>query len=117
MFKKILFCTDFSENSHYAFSYALNLAKTYKFKLILLHVTPEPAHPELLSIYLSHEKLEELRISQRKELEDQLQTHYFSKMGQLKNYQVLIKQGEAFVEIIQTARKEKVNLIAMGTHG
>ena len=29
MFKKILFCTDFSENSHSAFTYALNLAKDY----------------------------------------------------------------------------------------
>ncbi len=42
MFKKILFCTDFSENSHYAFSYALNLAKTYKGELLILHITPSP---------------------------------------------------------------------------
>ncbi len=117
MFKKILFCTDFSENSHFAFSYALDLAKTYKSKLFILHVVPEPAHPELLSIYLSPEKLEELKISQKKELEDQFKQHYLSKMGRFKDHAVIIKQGEAFYEIIQTARKEKVDLIVMGTHG
>ena len=29
MFEKILFCTDFSENSNYAFSYASNLTTAY----------------------------------------------------------------------------------------
>ena len=57
MFKKILFCTDFSEDAHWAFTYALHLAKTFKSKLLILHVTPEPVHPEQLSIYLPQEKL------------------------------------------------------------
>ena len=34
MFKQILFCTGFSENLHYAFTYALNLAKTHQFRVI-----------------------------------------------------------------------------------
>jgi nucleotide-binding universal stress UspA family protein len=38
MFKKILYCTDFSENSDHAFSYALNLATTYHSMLLILHV-------------------------------------------------------------------------------
>jgi nucleotide-binding universal stress UspA family protein len=41
MFKKILFCTDFSENSDYAFPYAFDLAKTYKVKLLIFHVMVE----------------------------------------------------------------------------
>lgn len=41
MFKKILFCIDFSENSDYAFPYAFNLAKTYKAKLLIFHVMVE----------------------------------------------------------------------------
>jgi len=117
MFKKIIFCTDFSENSHHAFTYALNLAKTYKSKLVLLHVTPEPAHPEQLSIYLSPERLEELKISQKRELNQQLRTHYLDKMERFKDYQVVIKTGEPFFEIIRLSRKEKADLIVMGTHG
>jgi nucleotide-binding universal stress UspA family protein len=117
MFKKILFCTDFSEDSHWAFTYALHLAKTYKSKLMILHVTPEPVHPEQLSIYLSQEKLEELKASQKKELDRELKTHYLQKMRGFKNYQIVFKEGEPFVEIIQMAKKESAGLIVMGTHG
>jgi nucleotide-binding universal stress UspA family protein len=117
MFKKILFCTDFSENSHWAFTYALNLAKNYKSKLFIIHVTPVPNHPEQLSIYLPPEKLEELRIAQRKELEKELKTFYLRKLKEFKNYKIFFKEGEPFIEIIQMAKKKSVDLIVMGTHG
>ncbi len=117
MFKKILLCTDFSEDSHWAFTYALDLAKIHKSKLLILHVTPEPVHPEQLSIYLPPEKLEELRASQKKEIDQQLETHYLKKMDRFKNYQVILKEGEPFMEIIQVAKKEPADLIVMGTHG
>ena len=42
MFGKILFCTDFSENSDHAFSYAFNLATPYNATLLILHVIAEP---------------------------------------------------------------------------
>jgi nucleotide-binding universal stress UspA family protein len=117
MFKKILFCTDFSENSHWAFTYALSLAKAFKSKLMILHVTPEPVHPDQLSIYLPQEKMEELKASQKKELEKELKTHYLQKMKGLKNYQVVFQEGEPFYVIIQTVRKEAIDLVVMGTHG
>jgi nucleotide-binding universal stress UspA family protein len=117
MFKKILFCTDFSENSHWAFTYALNLAKNYKSKLFIIHVTPVPNHPEQLSIYLPPEKLEELRIAQRKELEKELKTFSLRKLKEFKNYKIFFKEGEPFIEIIQMAKKKSVDLIVMGTHG
>ena len=79
MFKNILFCTDFSEDSHWAFTYALDLAKTYKAKLLIFHVTPEPVHPEQLSLYLAPKKLEELRVSRKKEIDRQLRAHYIEK--------------------------------------
>lgn len=117
MFKRILFCTDFSEDAHWAFTYALNLARNYKSRLLIFHVTPEPVHPEQLSIYLPQEKLEELRMSQKKEINQQLETHYLKKIRGFKNYKVVLKEGEPFVEIIQMAKKESADLIVMGTHG
>ncbi len=117
MFKKILFCTDFSENSHWAFTYALDLAKNYKSKLLIFHVTPEPVHPEQLSIYLPQEKLNELRVSHKKEIDRQLKINYLTKMKGFKNYKVFLKEGEPFIEIIQTVKKESADLIVMGTHG
>ena len=117
MFKNILFCTDFSEDSHWAFTYALDLAKTYKANLTIFHVTPEPVHPEQLSLYLAPKKLVELRASQKKEIDRQVRTHYVEKMGRFKNYQIVFKEGEPFVEIIHGVKKDSVDLIVMGTHG
>ena len=34
-----------------------------------------------------------------------------------KNYQIVFREGEPFVEIIRRARKDSVDLIVMGTHG
>lgn len=117
MFKKILFCTDFSENSHYAFVYALSLAKTFKSKLLILHVTPPPVHPEQLSAYLHTEQMEQLKVSQKQELDRHLDIHYLQKMEEFSNYQVILIEGEPFIEIIQLVKKESVDLIVMGTHG
>jgi nucleotide-binding universal stress UspA family protein len=117
MFKKILFCTDFSENAHWAFAYALDLAKKYMSKLFVLHVTPLPSHPDQLSIYLRPEKLEELMIAQKMELEKELGVHYLRKLEEFKNYKVVFEEGEPFREIIQMAKEESVDLIVMGTHG
>jgi len=117
MFKKILFCTDFSEDAHWAFTYALNLAETYRSKLIILHVIEFRHYDELLSFHLSSEELEELKNSKKKELEKEMETNYIQKMRSLMEYQVLFIEGEPFFEIIQTAKKEAVDLIVMGTHG
>ena len=117
MFKNILFCTDFSEDAHWAFTYALDLAKMYKAKLLIFHVTPRPVYPEQLSLYLAPKKLEELRASQKKEIDRQVKNHYVEKMGRFKNYKIVFKEGEPFVEIIQRAKKDSADLIVMGTHG
>jgi len=119
MYKKILFCTDFSENSHLAFTYALDLAKTYQAKLLILHVTPSPAYlySDQVYSYLSEEKIEELEASEREKVDRELNAHYLEKMDGFKDYNVLLKKGVAFYEIIQTAREERVDLIVIGTHG
>lgn len=117
MFKKILFCTDFSENSHYAFTYALHLARTHRSKLLILHVSPEAVFPEQLTIYLPSEKVEELWASQKEANHQEIKTNYLHKMEGFDNYQVLVKEGEPFLEIIRTAKEESADLIVMGTHG
>ena len=119
MFGKILFCTDFSENSHWAFTYALDLAKTYQAKLLILHVMRDPifVYPDQISVYVAEEKLEEFEASEKEKMDQELNTYYLQKMDDFKDYKVLMKKGVAFYEIIQTAKEETVDLIVMGTHG
>ena len=113
MFKKILFCTDFSESSHWTFTYALNLAKTYKAKLFILHVTPEP-----VDFYRPSEQIEDVvRTYHKKVVDEEVQKHYLSKMEGFKNYRLLLKEGIVYDEIIKTAKEESADVIVMGSHG
>lgn len=118
MFKKILFCTDLSENSHYAFTYALNLAKTYGGELLILHVMPEPGYLyQDGSSYVPIGKLEEIEASEKEKAQRELNSFYIQEMDEFKNFRVLLKRGVAFYVIIQTAKEESVDLVVMGTHG
>ena len=107
MFKKILFCTDFSENAHHAFTYALNLAKTYKGELLILHITPEP-----VEIYRPTEQLEEVvRKHHKKVVDEEVTTHYVGEMKGFKKYRLLLREGVVFSEIIKAADDEGANII------
>jgi nucleotide-binding universal stress UspA family protein len=113
MFKRILFCTDFSENSHHAFSYALNLAKTYKGELLILHITPEP-----VDIYHPTEQMEDVvKKHHKKVVDEEVTTHYVNEMKGFKHYRLLLREGVVFSEIIKTAGDEGANIIVMGTQG
>ena len=113
MFKKVLFCTDFSENSHYAFSYALNLAKTYKGELLILHITPEP-----VDLYRPSEQLEDVvKKHQKKVVDEEVTTHYVNEMKGFKKYRLLLREGVVFSEILKAADKERADVIVIGTNG
>jgi nucleotide-binding universal stress UspA family protein len=119
MFKRILFCTDFSENSHLAFTYALDLARTYRAKLLILHVTHDPVfiYPDMVYANFPAETIRGWEASEKKKMDQELNTYYIEKMDGFTDYSVFMKKGVAFYEIIQTAREESVDLIVMGTHG
>jgi universal stress protein A len=68
-------------------------------------------------MYLSKEKLEELKTSQKEDVNKEIKINYLQKMKGFDDYQVLLKEGEPFLEILQTVKKESVDLIVMGTHG
>ena len=116
MFKKILFCTDFSENSDHAFSYAFNLTEAYNATLLILHVIIEP-----VSYYWSStpKAEDELIAKQIERVNQEINTRYLQKIEGFKNYEILTEtdEGRAFYEIIQVAREESADLIVMGTHG
>ena len=120
MFERILFCSDFSKNSHLAFTYALNLARTYQSELLILHVTPGDTilvYPDPACAYVSEETMRRLEASDKKRIDESLNSNYFRKMDGFTDYKTLIKKGIPFYEIIQTAEEESVDLIVMGAHG
>jgi nucleotide-binding universal stress UspA family protein len=115
--KKILFCTNFSESSHKAFTHALDLTKIYHAKLLILHVTPGLVYPEQLLYYLPSKKLEELKAFRKQEITQKIDTHYLQKMEEFRDYEILVREGAAAQEIIITAEEESVDIIILGIRG
>ena len=117
MLKKILCPTDFSENSEYAMKYALTLTALSQAELELLNVVEPIAYPQ--STELFEPVLDEVELTMKmeaayqKQLEDQvaaLKEDYPKIIGKLVT-------GNTFLEIIQAARDDDVDMIVMGTHG
>jgi nucleotide-binding universal stress UspA family protein len=115
--KKILCPTDFSENSEHAMKYALALATLSQAQLELFHVVEPISYPQ--STKLFEPVLDEVEITMKmeaafqKQLEDQviaLKEEYPKITGRLVT-------GNTFLEILQAARDDDVDMIVMGTHG
>jgi nucleotide-binding universal stress UspA family protein len=114
-FKTILFATDFSESSDYAFGKALTLARKFNARLLILHVINEPV--DLRGFYVPHisfDKLEEeIEEGAQKMMEKFCRTH----IRDYDNFESFIVPGIPYDEVIKKAVAESADLIVMGTHG
>jgi nucleotide-binding universal stress UspA family protein len=108
--KRILFPTDFSENSEYAFLYALAFAREFGSKLYLLHVVYFP--PQMPEFDIGR-VLDKLVKDAEKNLRKLIQ-----KTGETQVvFHPEVRLGLEYREITQFAEKEKIDLIVMGTQG
>ncbi|MGC8658244.1 MAG: universal stress protein [Desulfomonilaceae bacterium] len=115
--KKILFCTDFSENSLPARSYAVDFAKAFNASLSILHVVNSsrlgyPAFEagvpfDLQSVLLN--------------IEDSVKAAFNDFVSEFKDQVPEItttsRVGVPAVEIVRFAEENSIDLIIMGTHG
>ncbi|MBN1141906.1 MAG: universal stress protein [Deltaproteobacteria bacterium] len=114
-FKMIVFATDFSENSNYAFEYAFGIAQKFNAKLALVHVVSEPLSFNGFYVpHISFEKLEEeLREGAKRMMERFCQVH----LKGFENYESHILRGLPFDQIIKKAEEVGADMIILGTHG
>jgi nucleotide-binding universal stress UspA family protein len=114
-FEKIVIAIDFSENSDYAFEYALALAKQFNAELTVMHVINEPV--DLRGFYVPHISFEQLE----KEIEEgagkMMDKFCRAKLEGFANYKTAIVSGVPYEEIIRKAEETDASLIVMGTHG
>lgn len=118
--KKILFPTDFSPAATQAYIYALELAKAIDASIVTLHAYQLPSIRasglnNTIAAYLEDLKLEEFENFKDKVpgLHRIAEEHG---LGNIPNDHVL-ELGEPESCILRLAKKEKVNLIVMGTTG
>ena len=112
--KKILWVTDFSDEAQEAFVYAKHFAKTFNAKLIALHVVPDFSPTLYNTTAVIKTELTKRLTMMKKEAERKLtalqKKHRFE-------FKSLVIEGNASKKIIETAEKQKVDLIIMGKRG
>jgi len=118
-YKKILYCTDFSEDADYAFLTALDMAEKYQARLVVFHVLHSPYKYSRQVVDEQSEGGEEAFLSP--ELLDKgvqkLKEKYGPKMGGFQDYEYQVVGGVPFVEIIRFARAHNVDFIVLGASG
>jgi len=101
---RILFCTDFSENSEQALNYAISAKAEYDAELTLMHVLdggPRPSEREE-AIAAATEHLDQLiPPEERKTLK----------------IKKVVRIGKPYQQIIQLALETQVDMVVMGVHG
>jgi len=114
-YKKILFCTDFSENSDYAFDYAYGIAKRDGGLLYMLHVIPQ--NPHQVYAYIPQDDLEMIQKNIDQYVDENFRERYEKKIEKGVQYEIITKSGREDEEILQFAKTENVDIIVIGTHG
>lgn len=126
--EKILYATDLSKNSAYAFRYAVNSAANHDAQIYLLHVLQRmPSNQEaLLKGFLAPERLDEIHEADRADVRKRIQKRLdeFCRMelkncpGDLKRVvSVQVVEGNPAETILEKAEELKVDTVIMGTHG
>jgi len=109
--KKILFCTDFSENSRPAWELAVDYAKVFGAQLLILHVLDVPGYVDWA------EKLHEILEETQRRANERLQSMAKECSQMVKDVKTYCRIGMAAGEVVSFAQEESVDLIVVGTHG
>lgn len=126
--KKILYVTDLSENSRYAFSYAASIANRYGAGVTVLHVMEEisPSASAQLSIYIGNEEWAGIKKKNKQEVMDTIKTRLEDFCAEASSElpecpfitdATLVKEGHAPDVILDDAHNGDFDLVVMGTHG
>ncbi|MBK9321231.1 MAG: universal stress protein [Bacteroidetes bacterium] len=111
--KTILCPTDFSKSSENAVNYAVEIARTFKSKIILMHAYETPViytDVTVSSVQLDFELLRESALKQ-------LRKFYSKMLEQVKDvqFELILQQGLPSSRTVEIATEKKVDMIVMAT--
>ncbi|UCF90277.1 MAG: universal stress protein [Desulfobacterales bacterium] len=126
--KRILYATDLSQNSNFAFRYAINFAQKHNANIIILHVLEElsPSTRAVVDSFLSKEqrkKVFEERITHAMNcIKKRLETFYEKELQDFpasadRVESIEVCQGFPVERILIKADELDCDVIIMGTHG
>lgn len=120
--KKILYATDLSKNSSYAFLYATDMAKRRDAKIVILHAV------EFIPGYINgYGGIIDIKQEQQGEIIEDIKKHLqeFCKKAEAQSgppcvalvSKILVPRGHPPEEILNAADEEDCDVIVLGTHG
>ncbi len=118
LFKKVGFCTDFSENADQAFAVAMDLAGRFGAELEIIHVMVSfslspPVHATYMPIEYDPKFIDEITQAARNSIEEK----YVAKIPEGLPHNVNLLSGYASTEIIRVVEEKGIDLLVMGSHG
>lgn len=112
--RKILHPTDFSDYANNALPYVIEFARKFGAQVVLTHVVPVPTYSGSYEIAVDMTTLNEtLEQSAREKMSALVAKFEAEQLSVISE----IRLGAAFVEVIDVARKQNVDLIILATHG
>ncbi len=113
--KKILVPIDFSDYSKNALKYAAQFAKQFSAKIYLIYVVEPMIYPADFS--MGQVAIPSTDIDLHSRAEEELKKLSKDIVNGGSKVEVLIKTGKPFVEIIESAAANDIDLIIIATHG
>lgn len=114
--RRILYPSDFSPASRPAFKRAVELAKSLRSQLLIVHVMAPP--PIIGEGYITPATVETLLQSQRHAAQRQLRVLVArAKAAGVRVSSLLVETGMTHEQIVRVARRKRADMIVMGTHG
>ncbi|GAB6183741.1 universal stress protein [Thermodesulfovibrio hydrogeniphilus] len=112
-FKKILLSTDFSDESLYALSYAVDMAKMFNAKLYLMHVIYDIEKAS--NLHIPHPSLTDLYKDLESHAKRNLESFGADMREGLTDVETVVRKGIPYEEIIKFAAENNIDLIVIGT--
>jgi nucleotide-binding universal stress UspA family protein len=120
---KILYATDLSENSAYAFRYAVNSAEKHNATIHILHVLPHHTIPSEDAFVASDQIMKLFKDSKpailkkiKKRVDTIIQREIKDNPDFMKRITVQVAKGDPSAKILEVADELKPDLLIMGTH-
>ncbi len=124
--KKILYATDLSKNSSYAFLYAVDMARRHDAKIVILHAV-DPGRP----ISYAGSRVEALIRTAKKEEQargfEEIKKGLHDFCGRMEGQigapcvelvsKIVVPLGHPMEEILKAADEEDCDVLVLGTHG
>ena len=126
--KNILYATDLTENSAYAYRYAINSAQKHDAQIVILHVLEKPSQTVegLVQMFLEKTEFEKLwaekKDGQIKRIQERIKEIAKRELGDHSEMMRLIKsivvvEGDPATEILKKTQELECDILTMGTHG